>query len=234
MDVEETFVIPKVMTGDVKEFILPKPFRHPVSMFISGTTGSGKTTWVYNFIKNLNLMFQNEYPKNVLYCYGIYQDMYSKMENEFDFISFHEGIPSRDTILSLSYPSMIILDDLAHKVYENTDMELLFSQFSHHKKILVCLLKNNLFYQGKNSRTISLNTNIFVLMRNPADVSQIHTLARQIFPKSGHYLIDSYDFASKLNNGKGYLIVDLSAIPTTDVILKTGIFPDEDLIFFLH
>ena len=154
MDTEETFVIPKSMTGEVKEFVLPKPFRHPVSISISGTTGAGKSTWVYKFIKNIQFMFQNECPKHILYCYGIYQDLYTKMESEFDFIRFHDGIPNIETMLSLSSPSMIILDDLSHKMNQNTDMELLFSQISHHRKKSVCLLKNNLFYQGKNSRTI--------------------------------------------------------------------------------
>ena len=44
--------------------------------------------------------------------------------------------------------------------------------------------------------------------------------------------MEAYSFAVELNNGKGYLIIDLSAIPTTDIIMKTGIFPNEDLILF--
>ena len=69
-------------------------------------------------------------------------------------------------------------------------------------------------------------------MKNPADVSQIRTLAKRIFPTKPNTLINAYDFATTLNNGKGYLVVDLSAIPTVDINLKTGIFPNEELIFF--
>ena len=93
-------------------------------------------------------------------------------------------------------------------------------------------MKNNLFYQGKTSRTISLNTNIYVLMKNPADVNQIRVLSKRIFPGKQEHVINAYEFATKLNNGKGYLVVDLTPIPTTDIILKTGIFPNEDLILF--
>ena len=230
--IEKTVNIPLAETGNPTTFVLPKPFRHPSLFCISGTTNAGKTTWIYRFLKNLNNMFENEIPKTVLYCYGIYQKLYSKMEREMDFLTFHEGIPSKETILNLSEPSMIVLDDLCHKVCENIDMELLFSQTAHHMNISVCLMKNNLFYQGKNARTITLNTNILVLMKNPSDVSQIQTLARRIFPQQKKEFTEAYRQAVEMNNGKGYLIVDLSAIPTTSIILKTNIFPGEDMILF--
>ena len=117
-----TYKLPIDFAQQVTPFILPKPFRHPSLFCISGTTGAGKTTWVYKFLQNITNMFENETPKHVLYCYGIYQEIYDTMEKEFNFLTFHEGIPDKDTILNLSSPSMIILDDLAHKVYQNIDM----------------------------------------------------------------------------------------------------------------
>jgi len=228
----KTKTVPVHLTGEPVSFILPKPFIQPASFCITGTTGAGKTTWIYKFLQNISIMFENEVPKHVLYCYGIHQDLYNKMEKELDFITFHEGIPTRETVFSLPSPSMIILDDLCHIVCQNTEMELLFSQVSHHRNISVCFMKNNLFYQGKTARTISLNTNIYVLMKNPADVLQIKILAKRVFPNKPNILIEAYEFATKLNNGKGYLVVDLSAIPTIDIILKTGIFPNEEMILF--
>lgn len=224
--------IPINIIGPPKPFHLPKPFIHPCLISLTGTTGAGKTTWIHKFIKNINNMFDNQVPKKILYCYGIYQNLYSEMEKEFDFITFHEGLPNQDIIFSLESPSMIILDDLSHKVCQNTDMELLFTQISHHRNISVCLMKNNLFYQGKSARTISLNTNIYVLMKNPSDLLQIQTLAKRIFPNNSSKLIEAYKFAVEQNNGKGYLVVDLSPVPTINIILKTGIFPDENLILF--
>ena len=229
---EKTFKVPIEIIGEPSVIDFPKPFRHPSLICISGTTGAGKTTWIYNFFLNIQNMFQNETPTNVLYCYGVYQDLFDVMESELEFITFHEGVPNKETILELKSPSMIILDDLAHNVCKNTEMELLFSQMSHHRNISVCFMKNNLFYQGKNARTITLNTNIFVLMKNPSDSLQIKTLAKRIFPNNYKEVLEAYSFAIKLNNGKGYLIIDLLAIPTTDIIMKTGIFPNEEFILF--
>ena len=228
----QIYILPMSSMQDIKPFTLPKPFFHPSLFCISGTTGAGKTTWIYKFLQNLNNMFENQTPKYVLYCYGIYQHIYDIMEKEFKFVSFHEGIPNKETIFNLGSPGMIILDDLAHKVCQDVEMELLFSQISHHKNISVCLMKNNLFYQGKSSRTITLNTNILVLMKNPSDNYQIQVLARRILTKNWKILVDAYNFAVEQNNGKGYLILDLSAIPSTNVIMKTGIFPGEEMIIF--
>lgn len=228
----KTLNIPYHIIGDPIPFNIPNPFRHPVSICITGTTGAGKTTWIYKFIKNIKDMFVNDAPSNILYCYGIYQNLYNTMISEFNFITFHEGLPSRETVFNMPSSSMIIIDDLYHKLVSDPDMELLFSQISHHKNISVCFMKNNLFYQGKHARTITLNTNVYVLMKNPTDKYQIDLLGRRIFGKNASVLIDAYNFAVDKSNDRGYLIVDLSPSPTTDVIIKTGIFPNEVMILF--
>lgn len=228
---DTTVNIPFNILDDPTPFYLPKPFIHPISICISGTTGSGKTTWIYKFLKNINHMFENEIPEKVLYCYGIYQDLYDKIKKDINFVTFHEGLPNKDTLFNLPASSMVIIDDLCHKLVNDTDIELLFSQISHHRKISICFMKNNLFYQGKNARTITLNTNTLVLMKNPTDTYQIQVLARRILGKNASCLIDAYDFAVNKTN-RGYLVIDLSPSPTTNSIIKTGIFPNELLILF--
>ena len=62
-------------------------------------------------------------------------------------------------------------------------------------------------------------------MRNTRDVTQIATLARQMYPKNAGYMIDAYNDA--IGTNYGYLFVDLK--PTSDdrIRLRTRIFPDE-------
>ena len=49
-------------------------FRHPFTMIVSGSTGSGKTVWVMQLINNLNNVVENEERggdiASILYCYG--------------------------------------------------------------------------------------------------------------------------------------------------------------------
>ena len=87
--VEKTFKVPVGVVGNPEVLDFPKPFRQPSLICISGTTGAGKTTWIYNFFFYIQNMFQNEAPTNVLYCYGVYHDLFDEMERELKFITFH-------------------------------------------------------------------------------------------------------------------------------------------------
>ena len=45
-------------------------FQSPSIWIMSGMTGSGKTTWLYNLLKSKDAMFE-EPPKKIIYCYSI-------------------------------------------------------------------------------------------------------------------------------------------------------------------
>ena len=169
-------------------------------------------------------------PHHVLYCYGVWQELFDRIGREMNFITFHEGLPNRETVDKLTSGSMIVLDDLSHLLYNNLDMELLFSQVSHHKKLSVCQIKNNIFYQGKYARTINLNTHVYVLMQNPRDVGQIVRLGSQIFPGKGRALLEAYE---ECMSTTGYLILDLSPHSDTRYRIRTNIFPGEDILAFI-
>ena len=61
---------------------------------------------------------------------------------------------------------LIVIDDLMHRVVEDKEMELLFTQGTHHKCVSVILITQNLYPRGKHARTIALNTWYLVLMKN--------------------------------------------------------------------
>ena len=205
------------------------PFKSPFSISVSGTTGSGKTTWIFKLLKNKDKMIVNP-PSHILYCYGIWQHLYAEMEETMSYVSFKEGLPSMETVKSMPPHSMIVLDDLAHLIYNNKEIELLFSQVSHHRKISVCHIKNNLFYQGKHARTISLNTHLYVLLSNPRDESQILTFGRQIYPSRPLSLLEAYRDCMSTT---GYLLLDLQPHTDTKYRMRTRIFPGEDPIVFI-
>ena len=60
----------------------------------------------------------------------------------------------------------------------------LFTKGSHHRNVTILYLVQNIFDQGKSSRTVSLNSHYTVVFPNLRDQSQFRTMARQILPKN--------------------------------------------------
>ena len=178
------------------------------SMCVSGQTGSGKTRFVYRLLCNLSKMYDEEPPGCILYCYGIHQPLFDKMEADFSNLVMRQGLPTKGEIEDFTKERkhrLIIIDDLAHELLSNTEMELLFTQGCHHRRISVIFMTQNLFQKGSKSRSIALNTYYLLLMKNVRDASQISFLGRQLFPGRSNFLTEAYLDATK--QPYGYLLV---------------------------
>jgi len=66
----------------------------------------------------------------------------------------------------------------------STKVSELFTKGSHHRKICLVLITQNVFHRGPSSRDISLNSKHKVLFENPRDKTQIVHLDRQVYPKN--------------------------------------------------
>ena len=93
-------------------------------------------------------------------------------------------------------------------VTTSSEMENLFVKGMHHRHLSVIFLNQNMYCQGKHSRTINLNTHILVLMKNPRDLSQIQCLARHAFVGKSKILLEAFKDAT--SQPYGYLILDFS------------------------
>jgi hypothetical protein len=209
------------------------PFETPSTFSISGTTGSGKTTWIYNLLAHKDDLFKDQSPHSILYCYGVWQSLFNKMEENITNIIFHKGIPNEKIIEDISgnnHHNVIILDDLMQDVVKTPEIETLFSRGAHHKKLTIIYINQNMFCQGKYARTITLNCHYLVLFKNLRDCSQIQRLGQQIFPGKGQGLVEAYKDCMK--ESFGYLVIDLSPHAEEDYRLRTKIFPGEDTIVY--
>ena len=58
----------------------------------------------------------------------------------------HEGLPTEKTLRNFSNNkhNIIVLDDLGHKMVQDKDMEMLFTQFAHHMNLSVIFILHNL------------------------------------------------------------------------------------------
>ena len=208
------------------------PFPGSTSIGVSGTSNSGKTTFVYKLLKNKDVMFEGS-PDKILYCHGIDQPLFLEMESSLPSIRFHKGLPSKELIEEYSYSktgNIIVLDDLMESVVSNAEMEKLFFLGAHHRRLVLIYLNQNMYYQGSKARTISLNTHFLVLMKNPRGLSSLQCLSRQVFAGKSKLLIEAYNDCMK--SPYGYLILDLSPFSSEETRLRRHIFPDEDTIVY--
>ena len=124
----------------------------------------------------------------------------------------------------------IVLDDLMYEVNHNPKLEKLWTTHSHHYKLTIIYLTQNLFEKGKAARSISLNTSYFCLFRNYRDQLQIQHFGREAFAGRTHLFMQAFRFATQ--KPYGYLIVDLESKSDKRFRLRTNIFPGENTIVY--
>lgn len=188
---------------------------HPASWLISGPTRSGKTVFVKNLIEYQ--MFRPMSQK-IVYCYGAYQPLFRTLKH----VEFVEGLPSN---LSTLQNALVTVDELMAEVGNDTRLRKLFTKGSHHRNLSIIFIVQNLFHQGKEMRTIHLNSQYLVLYKNPRDKSQILHLARQMSP--GKLKAFQEIFQDATSPAYGYLLIDLCPETEERLRMRTGIFPGD-------
>ena len=104
----------------------------------------------------------------------------------------------------------------------NSDICDLYTEGSHHRNLSVICLLQNMYYKGKETRTMSLNTHYMVLFKNPRDQQQISCLARQMYPTKAHHFLQTYEKATA--HPHGCLVVDLKQNTPENQRLKFDVF----------
>jgi len=207
-------------------------FKPGFNCIVHGSSGTGKTTFVYNLLALKNELFAVP-PSKVIWFYNKNQPIYDLMKKESlvdEFVDVSiKGIPTSDDVTLLVHPykdkggSLLIFDDILTQL--TTDFENIFVHISHHEQASVILMTQNLFYKGGIFRTLSLNSHYFVFMKNSRDKQQIGILARQICPGNSNYIVQSYEAATK--KPFSYLLADFRADTPATLRLRANIFPTE-------
>lgn len=136
-------------------------FRLPFGMIISGPTCSGKTSFLLRLLDNCMEMIEPP-PRQILYAYGEYHEHIPKLERAG--VTVHAGVPSDDLLRECERPLLLILDDLMNVASERYISDL-FTKKSHHQRIGVIFLTQNLF--EKSLKVARNNSQYIVLMRAP-------------------------------------------------------------------
>lgn len=192
-------------------------FKHSSTYLLSGPTGSGKTTFIKNFLREREHLIDT-YIEEVIYCLPEGQ----LVDESIPYTKLHRGVPDISMFSDLR-PRIVILDDLLSSVDSNV-VEL-FIRGSHHYNLSVMFVVQNLFSKNKGCREISLNSHVIVLFSNPRDKQQISVLARQISPENPRFITEAFTDAT--SRPFGYLVLDLHQLTPEEHRIRTNIFSSE-------
>ena len=192
--------------------------KHKSSILVAGPSMSGKTVFVENLIKWRQEMFDVS-PRKIHWFSG------SNYETKDKDISIYEGVPENFDMIEPH--DMVVIDDLMFEAKRSNAVSNLFTRMVHHTPCTVIFITQNLFQDGKETRTRSLNTQYIVLFKNPRDASQITTLSRQMYPGKSNFLINAYKDATD-KKPFGYLFLDLHQETTPNLRVRSRILPFEE------
>ena len=193
-----------------------KIFQHPFTAMIAGPSSCGKTYFLLKILNNIQ-EFIFPVPKKIVYCFSEWQPSFDKFIHK---IEFKKGLDEIDDLNNFQ-ENLLIFDDLMNECQNDKDILHLFTRGSHHKNISTILLTQNLFNNGKYSRTMSLNCHYLIIFNNPRDKSQISYLSREMFPLNSKFLIEAYEDAT--SKPYGYILIDNTQICDENLRIKTNI-----------
>ena len=150
-------------------------FKHPATILLSGPTGCGKTRFVRRILEERLI---EPFPTRFIWVYGNWQEDYDLVKTTYPEIEFVQGY-SDDIYGSLEHSdrNLLILEDQMGEESDTKSLANLFTKGSHHRNVTILYLVENLFDQGKSSRTVSLKSHYIVVFRNLRDQSQFRTMA---------------------------------------------------------
>ena len=198
--------------------------RHPFTMMVAACTGGGKTWFVKDLPENREQCISPT-PQQIIWIYGQWQPLYAEMQRIIPGMEFVKGIPANiedEQFLNPAIQNLIVIDDLMSEASNDKQICDLFTKGSHHRNLSVICLVQNLYYQWKESRTMSLNSQYLVVFNNPRDQQQITVLARQMYPGQSEKFLNTNRMAT--SKPFGYLLIDLKPDTSNDKRLWPNVF----------
>ena len=187
-------------------------FKHPFTCIVAGMTGSGMTDWVQSLLTQAYRII-NLPPEKIVWCYSQWQPAYMGML---------VTIPN----INKGIPTALVFDDEMIDAGKDQRIVNLFTRGSHHCNLSVIYIVQNVFHQGKGSRSISLISHYLVLFKNPRDKLQVLTLAKQMYP--GHTDVFLKQYEEAVRRPYGCLLIDLKTITQDDCRLRTNVLPEDE------
>ena len=194
--------------------------RAPFTMLVAGPTGSGKTVLVSRLIEHASAL-SDPPPSEIIYCYDEWQSGFEPLSQK---VTFKKGVPDDTILLNDGRHRWIIVDDLMDELLDGKAANELFTKKSHHRKISVVFIVQNLFH--KNIRTVSVNTHYMFIAKSPRDATSVLNIAKQAFPGRTKYVMEAYRDATKRPHS--FLLIDMRQETDDDARLIANYPPTDD------
>jgi energy-coupling factor transporter ATP-binding protein EcfA2 len=207
------------------------PFRHPTTVLVAGPTGCGKTEFVYKLLTTREAIQPT--PQRIIFIYSEWQPAYDRMkqalQSTIEFVKDYEPKALYESI-SPAVRNMLVLDDqMDSENMKGNTLCKFFTQGSHHRNLTVLYIVQNLFNQDRSMRTVSLNSHYLVLFKNPRDMTQIRTLATQMYPKQASFLMDAFDDAT--SKPFSYILLDLRSDTPDEIRVRARMFDPDPVVY---
>lgn len=173
---------------------------------------------------------------------GAYDETYSELKQFVPNLELILDLPKPSDIRGDNLPKLLILDDLIIQISNNSFMEELFSQLSHHNSCSIIYTTQN-FFSSSRTKTIIRNTNYKVLFRDRSDKLTLRNIGIQIAPEMPNFLNFCFKELEKYfpKENHRYILIDShSQSPMQELFVRSKIFPDsktnkiEPICFFIN
>lgn len=171
-----------------------------VRLYISGSSGSGKTYFISNFLKAQLFEFSRVYYYHPDFHESTPIDWHTFLPQD---VIYRSDVPTIESFKEMKPFSVIVLDDIFDKVESSYDIDYLFRVLSGKRKLHVIVMGQRYFSNGKYCLSVRNCCDYHVLMRN-SDLGTTKRIARTL----GHEkeIISALKFTE--NNLYPYIFVD--------------------------
>jgi energy-coupling factor transporter ATP-binding protein EcfA2 len=211
---------------EYQQEIFDARFRQGSCMIVVGPTNAGKTTFVKSLIQHRNALFDKA-PARILWFYSTAQSSVHSELRQLK-VQLIQGFPGENFASMLQPNDLVVVDDLIEESSSSASMRNVFTGVAHHLPCFVIVLSQNIFFKGKELRTISLNAMYFVLLKNPRDQQQIAALGRQCFTERPGFLLSVYKKFVMQQAGRGaHLLLDFHPSSSDRIRLRARVLPGQ-------
>ncbi len=177
-------------------------FESGSTHLVVGPSASGKTFRTCEILKYKNSMIVGgELIKNIVFCYSVWQPIYSQMKESGIVTKFINKKPTSEEFTEIVKPfasnggSIVVIDDFMGQI--DQDLVDIVTVHSRHHNTVSFILFQSLFPPNKLARQISLNVKYIHLHKNPRENAQVQILARQLSPKNYKWIVQAYHFVTQ-------------------------------------